>query len=175
MTEQLHDLLTRIADQAGPGNTDPTTLWSRAQHARRRDRAMRASAVALTALALVGAIAIGLGTRNAPPPAKQTPPTHQGIPSTVRGLHGNGGLDLETDLAVGPASVAIENQSGAFVITAADGVYHRLRLPGSLTAGAPRSRPDPRPDGGSERASSTCAPAPCRRSQNPRATSSTPR
>jgi hypothetical protein len=129
MTEQLHDLLTRIADQAGPGNTDPT-LWSRAQRARRRDRAMRASAVALTALALAGAIAIGLGTRNAPPPAKQTPPTHQGIPSTVRGLHGNGGLDLETDLAVGPASVAIANQSGAFVITAADGVYHRLRLPG---------------------------------------------
>jgi hypothetical protein len=132
MTEQLHDLLARIADQAGPGSCD-STLWDRAQRARRRDRAVRASVAALTALALAGAIAIGLGTRNAPPPANQTPPPHetgQGIPSTVRGIHGDGGLDLETDLAVGPASVAIANQSGAFVITATDGVYHRLRLPG---------------------------------------------
>jgi WD40-like Beta Propeller Repeat len=132
MTEQLHDLLARIADQAGPGSSDPT-LWGRARRARRRDRAVRASAAALTVLALVGAIAVGLGTRHAPPPAKQTPTPHEtgvGIPSTVRGIHGDGGLDLETDLAVGPASVAIANQSGAFVITAADGVYHRLRLPG---------------------------------------------
>jgi hypothetical protein len=132
MTEQLHDLLTRIADHAGPGSSDPT-LWGRARRARRRDRAVRASAAALTVLALVGALAVGLGTRHAPPPAKQTPAPHEtgvGIPSTVRGIHGDGGLDLETDLAVGPASVAIANQSGAFVITAADGVYHRLRLPG---------------------------------------------
>jgi hypothetical protein len=133
MTEQLHDLLARIADQAEPGSSDPT-LWSRAQRARRRDRAVRASVAALTALALVGAaLAIGMGTRNAQPPANQTPSPHQtgvGIPSTVRELHGDGGLDLETDLAVGSASVAIANQSGAFVITAADGVYHRLRLPG---------------------------------------------
>jgi hypothetical protein len=132
MTEQLHDLLARIADQAGPGSSDPT-LWTRAQRARRRDRAVRASVAALTALTLVGALAIGLGTRHAPPPAKQTPAPHEtgvGIPSTVHGIHGDGGLDLETDLAVGPASVAIANQSGAFVITAADGVYHRLRLPG---------------------------------------------
>ena len=132
MTDQLHDLLTRIADQAGPGNADPT-LWSRAQRARRRDRAVRASAAALTALALAGALAIGLGTRGAPPPANQNPAPHEtgeGIPSTVRGINGDGGLDLETDLAVGPASVAIANQSGAFVITATDGVVHRLQLPG---------------------------------------------
>jgi hypothetical protein len=132
MTEQLHDLLARIADQAGPGGSDPT-LWARARRARRRDRAIRTSAAALTALALFGAIAIGLGTRSAPPPAKQTPAPHEtgvGIPSIVRGIHGDGGLDLEPDLAVGPASVAIANQSGAFVITAADGVYHRLQLPG---------------------------------------------
>ena len=130
MTEQLHDLLARIADQAGPGSSDPT-LWARAQRARRRDRAVRASAATLTALALAGALAIGLGTRSAPPPANPAPhETGVGIPSTVRGINGDGGLDLETDLAVGPASVAIVNQSGAFVITAADGLYHRLRLPG---------------------------------------------
>ncbi len=132
MTEQLHDLLARIADKSGPGSSDPT-LWVRAQRARRRDRVIRASAAAVTVAAVVGALAIGLGTRHTPPPAKQTPAPHQtgvGIPSIVRGIHGDDGLDLETDLAVGPASVAIANQSGAFVITAADGVYHRLRLPG---------------------------------------------
>jgi WD40-like Beta Propeller Repeat len=133
MTEQLHDLLTRIADQAGPGSADPT-LWARARRARRRQRALRASAAALAAAALVGAIAIDLDMRSAPPPAdRHTPAPHEsgpGIPSTLRGMHGDGGLDPETDLAVGPASVAIANQSGAFVITAADGVYHRLRLPG---------------------------------------------
>jgi len=130
MTEQLQDLLARIADQAGPSSSDPT-LWARARRARRRDRAVRASAATLTALALAGALAIGLGTRSAPPPANPAPhQTGVGIPSIVRGIHGDGGLDLETDLAVGPASVAIVNQSGAFVVTAADGVYHRLRLPG---------------------------------------------
>lgn len=130
MTEQLHDLLTRIADQAGPGSSDPT-LWGRARRARRRERVLRASAAALTAVALVGAVAIGVNTRSAPPPTDRHPTApHKGIPSTVRGIQGDGGLALETDLAVGPASVAIANQSGAFVITAADGVYHRLRLPG---------------------------------------------
>ena len=72
MTEQLHDLLTRIADQAGPGSSDPT-LWARARRARRRDRAVRASAAVLTAVALAGAVAIGLGTRNTPPPADGQP------------------------------------------------------------------------------------------------------
>jgi len=132
MTEQLHDLLARIADQAGPGSNDPT-LWDRARRARRRERALRAASVAaLTTAALVGAVVIGLSTRSTSPPAdRHTPaPPGPGIPSTVRGLQGDGGLDLETDLAVGPASVAIANRSGAFVVTAADGVYHRLRLPG---------------------------------------------
>ena len=41
-----------------------------------------------------------------------------------------GGLELERDLAVGPAAVALSTPAGAFVVTAADGVYHRVRLPG---------------------------------------------
>jgi len=131
MTEQLHDLLTRIADRAGPGSSDPT-LWDRARRARRRDRAVRAASVAALAAALIGGIAIGLVTRDTPSPAdRHTPaPPSPGIPSTVHGMHGDGGLDLETGLAVGPASVAIANRSGVFVITTPDGVYHRLRLPG---------------------------------------------
>jgi hypothetical protein len=52
------------------------------------------------------------------------------VPATVYGVPGNGGLPLETDLGVGPASVAVANTSGVFVVTAHDGAYHRLRLPG---------------------------------------------
>jgi hypothetical protein len=134
MTEQLHDLLARIADEAGPGSND-ATLWARARRARRRERALRVASVTVLAAAVVfGAVAIGLSTHTTPPPAnRHTPAPHEGhgaIPSTVQGIHGDGGLDLESDLAVGPASVAIANRSGAFVVTAADGAYHRLRLPG---------------------------------------------
>ena len=39
-------------------------------------------------------------------------------------------MPLETNLAVGPASVAVANPTDAFVVTAADGVFHRLDLPG---------------------------------------------
>jgi hypothetical protein len=138
MTEQLHDLLVDIADHAGPASHDPT-LWARARQARRRDRALRASAMGgLCAVAVVGAILIGTGSHAGPPPADRPTPTPtattqvhgEGIPTTVRGLLGDAGLQPETNLAVGSASVAIANPNGAFVITAADGVYHRLQLPG---------------------------------------------
>ncbi len=52
------------------------------------------------------------------------------IPSSVQAVPGGGGLPLEKDLAVGRASVAVANRTSAFVITAVDGVYHRLALPG---------------------------------------------
>jgi len=52
------------------------------------------------------------------------------VPSVVYGVPGDGGLDLETDLSVGRASVAVTNPTGAYVVTADDGAYHRLRLPG---------------------------------------------
>ena len=52
------------------------------------------------------------------------------LPATVYGVSGTGGLPVETDLAVGGSSVAVANGSGVFVVTASDGAYHRLRLPG---------------------------------------------
>ena len=134
MTEPLHDLLTRIADQAGPGRTDPS-LWQRARHARRAQRRRRAAAVVAAGLAAVTALtAVGLRTDRdrAPEPVEQ--PDHRisgpGIPSVVYGVPGDGQLDLETDLALGQASVAIGNPTGAYVVTADDGIYHRVRLPG---------------------------------------------
>jgi hypothetical protein len=39
-------------------------------------------------------------------------------------------MRLEKNLAIGAASVALANRSDVFVVTAADGVYHRVRLAG---------------------------------------------
>ncbi|MEP6651314.1 MAG: hypothetical protein ABJA74_15600, partial [Lapillicoccus sp.] len=146
MTDQLHDLLSRLADDAVPAGDDEADLWGRGRRARRRERALRASAVAVLAtVALVGAIVLGRGPTDAPPPAGgRTPTPHDsrgGALATVHGITGDGGLTLETDLAVGPASVAIATRSGAFVVTAADGVYHRLRLPGYDPAAFDAARP----------------------------------
>ena len=68
MTEQLHDLLSRLADEAVPGSDDPT-LWDRARRARRRERGLRAAAAALAAVGVGGAGVLGQGPRSAPPPA----------------------------------------------------------------------------------------------------------
>ena len=145
MTEPLHDLLTRIADQAGPTNADPT-LWDRARRARRDRRRRRAVALVAAGLAAVSALtAVGIQADRHEPPQPVEQPDRKtsgpGIPSVVYGVPGDGGLDLETDLAVGQASVAIANPVGVYVVTAQDGVYHRVRLPGydagSYDAGLP--------------------------------------
>ena len=127
MTEQLRDTLTRIAEQAEPAPADPT-LWSRARRSRRRSDLVAASAVGAAVFALV--VALGVLVRPGPDAPDPAPADREGIPSIVRGVLGDGGLPLETDLAVGIASTAVVNPSGAFVVTADDGVYHRLDLPG---------------------------------------------
>ena len=127
MTDQLRQPLTRLAERAEPAPPDPT-VWSRARRSRRRTDLVAASAVGAAVLAVVVTIGVVAGPdpdRPEPAPAEQ-----EGIPAVVRGVDGTGGLPLETDLAVGDASVAIANPRGAFVVTADDGVYHRLDLPG---------------------------------------------
>lgn len=127
MSDQLHDVLTRIADQAGPGPSDPT-LWLRARQSRRRREVMLASVVVVAVIALLTATALAIpGLRSAPPAVRGD---HAGIPILVHGVDGTGGLPLETDLAVGRASVAFSNGEDAFVITANDGLTHRIKLPG---------------------------------------------
>jgi hypothetical protein len=133
MSDQLNDLLTRIADQAGPGPNDPA-LWSRARRARRDRRRIRAAAVGALVLAVLAVLTVaGLGGH----PVADPPPVEQperrdgpGIPATVHAVPGTGGLRLERDLGVGQAAVALSTPAGAFVVTAADGVYHRVRLAG---------------------------------------------
>ena len=87
------------------------------------------------------AVAVGVGTgalRTAPQPADQDD-RGPGIPTSVYGVPGDGGLRLEKDLAVGRASVAVVNDTNAFVITAADSVYRRLALPGFDAGCMPRA------------------------------------
>ena len=66
-------------------------------------------------------------SRTAPPPVDRPDPPNL---IEIEGIAGDGGLRLEKDLAIGRASVAIVNDTGAFVVTADDGVAHRLALPG---------------------------------------------
>jgi hypothetical protein len=133
MSDQLRDRLTRIAEEAGPGRDDPN-LWARARRSRRQGRrAMAAAAVAVVVLVVMAATVGGRGSVSRSPEPVDRPTKGAGgpgIPSSIHGVRGDGGLKLERDLAVGRASVAIANDTGAFVITADDGIYHRLDLPG---------------------------------------------
>lgn len=133
MSDQLHDLMNRIADRAGPAPHDPT-LWDRARRARRDQRRLRAAGVGALVLAVLAVLTVaGLGgQRVAEPPPVEQPDRRDGpgIPATIHGVPGTGGLALERDLGVGQAAVALSTPAGAFVVTAADGVYHRVRLAG---------------------------------------------
>ncbi len=131
MPEQLKELMARLADEAVPAHPDPF-LWQRARRSRRRDRFLTGATVTLAVLGVTGVTLLGVDAlRDAAPPADA--PTQRpdpGIPSDVHAPVGDGGLELEHDLAVGRASVAIANDTAAFVVSAHDGSYHRLDLPG---------------------------------------------
>jgi len=127
MSDPLRDVMTRMAERAEPPMPDPT-LWTRARRARRRSELVIASAVGATVFVL--AAALGVLVQPSPAPPEPSPVEPPGIPTVIRGVIGDGDLPLEQDLAVGPASVAIANPTGAFVVTADDGIHHRLDLPG---------------------------------------------
>jgi len=129
MSDQLRDLLNRVADDAPAPRPDPT-LWRRARRARTRNRAMAVVAVAATVAVIATAAVQGQRLSSEPDPAHPAPdpPAHR--LTTVHGVVGSGGLRLERDLGVGHAIAVVTNDSDVFVITAADGAYHRVRLPG---------------------------------------------
>ncbi len=83
MSDQLRDVMTRMAERAEPSAPDPT-LWTRAQTARRRGAIVTASAVG----AAVFALAATIGVVVQPDPARPEPsPTQRpGIPNLVHGV-----------------------------------------------------------------------------------------
>ena len=126
MSDQLRDLLSRVADEAPAPRPDPT-LWRRARRARTRNRALAVGAVA-AAVAVIATVAVQAQRLSSDPDPAPNPPEHRLI--SVHGVVGDGGLLLKRDLAVGQATAVVTNDTDVFVITAADGAYHRLRLPG---------------------------------------------
>ena len=111
MADQLRDVLTRVADRAGPVSVDPL-LWSRAARTRRRRQAFTAAAAVLVVVALLGGIVLATGVLRHRPAACPTDRTDRDAPIEIEGIAGDGGLRIEKDLAIGRASVAIAERHG---------------------------------------------------------------
>lgn len=126
MSDQLRDLLDLVADHAPTPRPDPT-LWRRGRRARMRNRALAVGAVAAT-VAVIAAVAVQGQRLSSDPDPAPDPPEHR--LTSVHGVVGDGGLRLERDLAVGQATAVVTNDTDVFVVTTADGAYHRLLLPG---------------------------------------------
>lgn len=143
MTTELRDLMHRAAEDAPTVHVDDTT-WARARRSRRRDLvAVPAVALAL----LLGAVTVGLqaewisGTPQLPPVA--APPAEAGegaVPARIydvpedlerRTESGAWSHPREEVSVVTRASAAyVSRGGGAIVVSAADGVHHRVDLPG---------------------------------------------
>ncbi|MEQ7010574.1 hypothetical protein ABN028_30785 [Actinopolymorpha sp. B17G11] len=133
MTERLHDLLERLADDAPRPRVDHD-LFRRARGARRRDRML----VAGGAVALVVLIVAGISVLSADGKWRTdlvTPVTENDVPAMPSRLyrvpeHVNG---VEDNLAIGPVAAAYYGDSEAVVlVSAVDGQYRRVRLPGLI-------------------------------------------
>ena len=110
MSDQLRDLLSRVADDAPAPRPDPT-LWRRARRARTRNRALAVGAVAAT-VAVIATVAVQGQRLSSDPDPAPNPPEHR--LTSVHGVVGDGGLRLERDLAVGQATAVVTNDSNTW-------------------------------------------------------------
>jgi hypothetical protein len=124
----LRDGLHRIADSASPLPVDDG-LWQRGVAARRRGQALLVAAVVAIVVSLAGSAALLGGVVRE---ARTASSVVEGgaIPSRIEDIPAD--LEPTTDLAVGRGSAAFisPSQRVPVVVTAADGVAHRLDLPG---------------------------------------------
>ncbi|GGO90671.1 hypothetical protein GCM10011584_23000 [Nocardioides phosphati] len=142
MTDALRDELLRMGEAAPPAVV-PRDVWDRGRRARRRDRVVAGGAVlsVLVALGGLGVLLAGPGRHEAPPVSSRSeavPSVIHHVPARLEQLPATG-HDVawdpklaESDLAIGRASVAFTSGERPLpvVITAADGAYHLLKLPG---------------------------------------------
>lgn len=131
MKHDLHDLLEGAADLSGPADFDADALWRQATRTKRRHHVM-------TALGVLGVVALVSGTvwwgGIAPQPGSVAPPagrvTTPAMPSHIYAVPS----DVEptsSRLDIGPVAAAIVTSGGDPVaVSALDGSYHPLRLPG---------------------------------------------
>jgi hypothetical protein len=148
MTERLREEMLRVGDAVPPIHV-PGDLWARGRRARRRDRVV-SGVVALSVIGLIFAISmagwpgVGRGTVAPVTPsggAGAVPSTLHGVPQRLLRSTEERSWDpdrAEIDLAIGRASVAFtvgEGDFGPVAVSARDGRYHLLELPGWIGTG----------------------------------------
>ena len=131
MNSRLHEVLDRTAELADPAGFDPDELWRLGARSRRR----RIVGLALCALLVLAALPIALllesgpnrsnGSVDAPsalPAGLALPRRVYAVPSYVSAQH---------ELDIGPVAVTMLSNGGSPVaVSARDGSYHVLDLPG---------------------------------------------
>jgi hypothetical protein len=140
MSKDLQDLLHRVADQAPAVHIDDDT-WQRARRARRRERIVLP---AVAATLVLGALVLGAqpwraATRGTADPAtggtgRGAVPSHiSAVPERLERRDADGAWSppREPATVVRRASVGYVSRSGgAVLVSATDGVHHRVSLPG---------------------------------------------
>ena len=141
MTQELRDLMHRVADDVPPVHVDDDT-WTRARKARRRGLV---AAPALAAALVLGSVTVGLqpgwlpGTSEVVPAAPEEAgegavPTHiHAVPERLeQWREDETWSDPREDVSVVTRASAgyVTTSGGAVLVSAQDGVHHRVDLPG---------------------------------------------
>ena len=126
--QDLRTTLHRLAD-AGDPLPVADDLWQRGRAARRRGQALVVAAIVLALVSVGGTLALWSASDREARTASTTVPAGGAIPSRIEDIPSD--LELTSDLAVGRASATFLSPSTGdpVVITATDGVSHRLDLP----------------------------------------------
>jgi hypothetical protein len=129
-TPPYRDLRTRMHHVAEEVTPLPVAddLWRRGQAARHRGQALVVAAVLMVLASVGGGVALWSPSDREARTASAEVPEGGAIPSRIEDP---GDLGPTTDLAVGQVSVAfVSSSKQPVVVTAADGRYHALDLPG---------------------------------------------
>lgn len=130
----LRDAFHRVADSTSPLPVGDD-LWQRGVAARRRRQAFAVAAVLALVVSVGGVATLVTSTdREARTASSEVP--EGAIPSRIEDPSG---LTARDDLAVGRGSVAfVDGDTDVVVVSAADGRYHALALPGAPVLGPVR-------------------------------------